>query len=311
MLDIHALQVFMMAARAGSFTAAARNLNMSQPAVSMQIRNLQAYLGVDLFAREGRTMNLTPAGEAMLPLAERILSLTNEAEDMVRGMSSEVCGRLRLGCSAHSADYVLPLLIERFQRSYPDVGFSIEVMSLAEVQQSLLDGVVDFGFTATAGPCEGIVCRTLFRDMIVLVVPAGHPWQGLDSIMPHQLVEAQFICQNRESACRETVSRALERFGIDVSQFNVRMEMGSPEAIVSAVEHGLGVSFVPLLSVAPRVPLGKLAIVDVEGIQLSTSVNMGYSDEHSMTLAQSRFKLFIEHPQTQSILSLMSEGRVG
>lgn len=311
MLDIHALQVFIMAARTGSFTSAARNLNMSQPAVSMQIRNLQAYLGVDLFEREGRSMQLTPAGEAMLPLADRILSLTGEAEDTVRNMASEVSGRLRLGCSAHSANYVLPLLLARFQRSYPDVEFSIEVMSLAEVQQSLLAGVVDFGFTVSAGPCQGIVCRALFRDTIVLVVPAGHPWQDVGTITPHQLVKEQFICQNRDSACRHTVSAALERFGIEVNQFDVRMEIGSPEAIISAVEHGLGVSFVPLLAVAPRIPLGKLAIVDVDGIELNTSVNMGYSDEHSMTLTQSRFKLFLEHPQTQSILSLMSEGRVG
>lgn len=311
MIDVHALQVFFAAARSGSFTAAARSLNLSQPAVSMQIKNLQAYLGVELFERDGRHMRLTRAGEALLPLAERMLDLASHTEEKVREMSSQIAGRIRISCAAYSGCYVLPHLIARFQRMYPDVDFLIDSASNSETHIRLMDGLSDFGLVNTLEPCEGISCRQLFSERIVLIAQAGHPWLGRGAISPHELVTERFICQHPDSACRQKVMGAMERYGISFSQFNVRMEISSPEAIISAVEHGLGVSFVPLVAVAPHIPLGRVGIIEVKDMELSAQVHIAFAGEHGLNLIQSKFKAYLEHPHTQAMLMQMAEGRIG
>lgn len=310
MIDIHALQVFYEASRNGSFTAAGHVLNMTQPAVSMQIKSLEEYLQVKLFVRDGRHMRLTKTGQALVPLAQQLIELNINTEQVIRDSNGQVVGDLVIGCSAPSATYVLPHLIARFQRLYPNVRVSMPVVSHEELVEKLHVGGFDFGVMSVIERCQHVTCVPFFQDQIVLIAPASHPFAAKGKVAPAELLAERFICQDRQSACRYAVGEAFEAFGVDINQFDIGMEIGTPEAIVMAVEHGMGLSFVSMLNAAPRVALGRLAILEVEGVTLHTSIHLGYSTSRVGAPVQTKFRDFVRHPQTQSFVGLLTEGRI-
>lgn len=308
MLDVHALHVFYEAARAGSFTAAARVLNMSQPAVSMQIKSLEDYLQVKLFEREGRYQRPTKVGQSLISYAQQIIELTNSAEERIREAEGQVVGNLTIGASAPSALHILPHLVARFQMLYPGVQVTMPTVSKDELQEHVMRGEYDFGVVGAVTTCDNVSCMPFFQDHIVLAVPSGHPFAQKATISPHDLLNERFICQGPESGCRKAVSDALESYGVDVTQLDISMSMGSPEAIVMAVEHGLGMSFISVLNAAPRLPLGRLAIVEVEGLSLYTQVYLSYSQFYLTNPVQTKFRDFLRHPQTRSLINMLTGG---
>lgn len=308
MLDVHALQVFYEAARTGSFTAAGRVLNITQPAVSMQIKTLEEYLHVELFTRNGRHIRLTKAGEALMPMAQEIIDLTIQTEETIRTSSNDVIGNLIIGCSVPSANQVLIHLVSRFQKLYPNVRISVPSISREELAEKLVSGVYDFGILNVITRCENAGCIPFFQDQIVLIAPPQHPFATRSFITPKELADEKFVCQGESSACRYAVGDALELYKMDTTQFNVVMELGSPNAILSAVEHGIGLAFMSLLEVAGPLSQGRLAIVDVKGLSLSTSVQLAYSEHHTASLAKLKFKSFMEHPQIAAQIQLLTQG---
>ncbi|NWG16046.1 MAG: LysR family transcriptional regulator [Chloroflexi bacterium] len=308
MLDIHALQVFYEATQTGSFTAAARALNMTQPAVSMQIKALEDYLQVQLFERQGRSVRLTKAGQALVPYARQIIEMTVGAEKLLRGANGAVMGNLTIGTSVPSANSVLVHLIARFQKLYPNVRITLPLVSQEELLDKLTSGIYDFGVMNVINRCEQITCMPFFEDRIVLVAPTGASFKLGREIEPTALLDEPFVCQDHHSACRYAVGDALKAFGIEVSELNIRMEIGSHSAIIAAVEHGIGLSFLSLLEVAPALAQGHLRIVDVRDLHLVTHVHLAACSTHITTPVGMKFLAFMEHPQTLAHIRLLTQG---
>lgn len=310
MLDVHALRVFYEAARTGSFTAAARVLNITQPAVSMQIKTLEDYLQVQLFERNGRHIRLTKVGQALMPQAEQIIHLVMHTEENIRTANSQVVGNLVIGCSVPSAHQVLIHLVSRFQQIYPNVQIALPTVSRDELTDRLTSGEYDFGVMNLVSRCDNVECKPFFSDQVVLIAPATHPFAKERDIEPKALLGERFVCQDRHSACRYAVGNALEPFGINVDDFDIAIEVGSPHAIIAAVEHGIGLSFVSQLEAAPRLALGQLSIVEIRGMQLSTPVHMAHSSAHIASPVRLKFQAFMEHPQTIAQIRLLTQGAV-
>lgn len=308
MLDIHALQVFYEAYKTGSFTAAARKLSMTQPAVSMQIKTLEDYLQVQLFERNGRYMRLTNAGQALVPRAKQLIEMAIGTEETIRAANNEVMGDLVIGCSVHSANSVLIHIVSRFQHLYPNVRISIPTVSQDELFHKLDSGEFDLGVLSVFRRCERIQCTPFFDDQIVLVAPVSHPFAEEYAVAPESLLGQQYVCQDDRSACRYAVADALRPYGIDTGQFDIRMELGSHGAIIAAVEHGIGLSFVSLLEAAPALAHGNLHIIDISGVQMVTTVQLAYSKTQAASLAAMKFKAFVEHPQTVAQIQMLTQG---
>ncbi len=308
MLDIHALQVFYEASKTGSFTAAARALNMTQPAVSMQIKTLEDYLQVQLFERQGRSIQLSKAGQALVPLARQIIELTIKTEKTLRGANGLVMGNLTIGTSVPSANRVLVHLLSRFQKLYPNVRVALPLVSREELLDKLISGIYDFGVLNVVNRCEQVACMPFFDDRIVLVAPTMASFTLEREIEPAELLNQQFVCQDHHSACRYAVGDALKVYGIDVNDFDIRLEIGSHSAIIAAVEHGVGMSFISLLEAAPALAQGQLRIVDVRGVRLSTHVHLAVSSTLSSTPVGVKFQAFMEHPQTIAYIRLLTQG---
>jgi DNA-binding transcriptional LysR family regulator len=308
MLDIHALQVFYEASQSGSFTAAARTLNMTQPAVSMQIKTLEDYLQVQLFERQGRSIQLTKAGQALVPLARQIIEMTIKTEKMLRGANGAVMGNLTIGTSVPSANRVLVHLIARFQKLYPNVHISLPLVSQEELLDKLTSGAYDFGVLNLVNRCEQVTCMPFFDDRIMLVAPTLSTFTPEREIEPAALLEQPFVCQDHQSACRYAVGDALKPYNIDINDLDIRMEIGSQSAIIAAVEHGIGMSFISLLEVAPALARGQVRIVDVRGVRLITHVNLAASSTHITTPLGIKFLAYMEHPQTVAHIRLLTQG---
>jgi DNA-binding transcriptional LysR family regulator len=310
MLDNHALRVFLEAARTENFTEAGRLLNLTQPAVSMQIRSLENYLQVDLFEREGRSIRLTKAGQALVPLAQQIVQMAVAAEETIRSVNGRVAGNLTIGCSTASGKYILPRLVARFRSLYPQVRVTIPVVTPEAVLEGVSSGVYDLGVVSEAAAEVDLGTADFFTDRLVLIVPAGHQWTPYESIEPEALLAEQFICREPEAPCRMIIDRGLSSVGLNPEDLNIVMEVGNQEALAMAVEHGIGVSFVSLLAASPRLALGRLAIVNVCGLELSNPVQLVYATSRPASPVRTKFLEFVEQPQNRTMVNMLADGRM-
>lgn len=306
MLDIHALHIFYEAAQARSFTAAAHALNMTQPAVSMQIKALEDHLQVKLFQRSGRTMQLTKAGQALLPRAKEILDMAINTEQVLRTANDEVMGDLVIGCSVPAASQVLIRVAAQFQQQYPLVRIRIPTVSKEELINKLTSGQYDFGIMNIVDRCDSVECLPFFKDEIVLIASVDHPFSQETHILPQDLRGERFVCQGPDSACRYVVKDALRPYGVDTSNFDVRMEIGSYGAIVSAVAYGIGLAFVSRLETIGAVSQGTVRTIRIDGVDLRATVGIGYSNTHATSLAALKFKAFITHANTRAQIAQMT-----
>ena len=282
MLDSHALEVFVAAARTQSFTEAGRLLGLTQPGVSAQIKTLEAYLDVQLFERNGRSICLTEAGQLLFHRAEALLLLTRETEEVVRYSDNRIAGDLVIGCSAASGMYVLPRLIARFKRLYPDVRVTVPIVPVNVLFDKLRSGEYGIGIVNRDLMEPGFIQFEIFQAQVVLTAPNTHPWAGQVTIQPEGLLQEHFICQVSDSTCRQAVSRSLQAADLDIRKLHIVMEIDSPEAQAMAVENGLGLSFIPKIAVMPRLALGKIAVVNVEGLRASYPIYAAYHQEHAL-----------------------------
>ncbi len=310
MLDIHALRIFLEAARTENFTEAGRNLNLTQPAVSAQIKTLEDYLQVKLFERDGRTVRLTKSGETLMPMAQQLIHMAISAEETIRASEGKVVGNLVIGCSAAAAKYVLPHLVMRFQRLYPNVHVSIPVVSRQFLMEKIAQAEYDLGVVSVREPDYDMSYSDFFLDRLVLIAPSSHPWARQGTIKPHQMLEEYFICREPESGCRATVAEGLAKVGLSIDQLHHVMEIGNAEALAMAVEHGIGMSFVSQPVAVSRLPLGRLAIIQVEGLELISPVEFVYSRSRPASPAQIKFLEFANHAQNRLLVQMLAEGRV-
>jgi DNA-binding transcriptional LysR family regulator len=305
MLDVYELNVFLTAAETENFSEAARQLHLTQPAVSMQIRALEKKLGIDLFHRTGRTLALTEQGRTLMPLAREVVNRAKHIQEELESLKGEVVGHLKLGCSTATGKYILPHLVARFRHCHPKVQITIYNHSRSTVLNELDDGSVHLAVVSSQPTGADVVFRHFFTDHVVLIVPADHPWAELDIISPEQLRQADFILRcDSASGTRQEVEAMLEAVNLSLSDLNLVMEIGNSEAISMAVEEGIGVAFVSRTVARRGIELGRIREVRVAGVSLQRQVFMAHSRRHPATRAQMEFWSFVQQPENEHLLHL-------
>lgn len=303
MLGIHELQVFVAAAETENFSAAARKLQLSQPAISFQIQSLEQQLNVQLFQRTGRRITLTEAGRDLLPMAREMLNYSSRIEETMCARQGIVKGSVQIGCSTSPGKYILPHLIGAFRQRYPDVQFSVHVMDRRSVEDRLLTKQIHIGVVGLCMNNSDLECWPLCMDQLVLIVASTHSWAHLPKISLTQLQDAQWIFREEGAATRQLVETSLAESGLDSRSFHVAMELGSPEAVETAVAAGHGVSFVSQLAVRHALESGRIKTVDVEGLTVQRQIYLARNRHRPCTCAQLRFREFIESNDGQELLA--------
>jgi DNA-binding transcriptional LysR family regulator len=289
MLDAHQLNVFLVAAETLNFTVASRRLHMSQPSVSQHIQSLEQHFGQPLFIRAGRTIQLTDAGEALVPLAQEMVNRSINIEETLKSLQGEVYGQLLFGCSTTPGKYILPQLLARFHNKHPKVKVACHVSSQEQALQTLQDEEIHFALASTPHTAHrNLEFRKFMSDQVLLIAPLDHPWAAQGEIDPEELYGGEFILREESSGTRLAVRDALATVGIMEQELDALLILGNSEAIALAVEEGLGVGFVSSLVVS-RLVNGRVAPIKVRGLKIERDIYVSKLNNRLMTKAQTAF----------------------
>lgn len=293
MLNLEALKVFLAVAEHGSFSEAGRNIHISQPAVSQIIQGLERQLEVQLFTRQGRTAQLTEAAQVLLPMARELIATSQRVEQTMFSLQGEVIGEMNIGCSTASGKYLLPGLISRFRRLYPQVRLNVLVTSRESVINKLISRQAAFGVSSKQINHPELEYLDFFTDAVILIAPSNHPWARNRKIYPDDLLEEPMILREESAGTREVMMEGLRKHDLSPEMLNVSMVLGNAEAIEMAVEEGLGIAFVSRLAALRGLALGRIVEIDVEGMQLLRNIYLIRNRQQPPTRAQVEFWRFI------------------
>ncbi len=263
MMNVIQLRAFVAVVEHGSFSEAARIMGLSQPAVTMQIQGLEADLGVTLLDRRYRRIEMTEAGRALLPYARTVLGELEAAREEVERLAAKVGGHLRLAASTTPGQYVLPRLLGAFLRAHEDVSVSIHVTDTTEVVGLIESGEAHIGMTGAKIPGARVAYEAVGTDSLLLVCPPDSHLLGRSDLSLSDIAEEPFIVREPGSGTRMIFEDTLRSGGIDPAELRVVIELGTSEAIVSAVEGGLGVGVVSRWMADKALRLGTIAEVPI------------------------------------------------
>lgn len=270
-MDLRQLLTFRTVVDKGSFSQAAEELEVSQPAVSFQIRSLEERLGHRLLDRSGRRVTLTEAGEVVYRYARRMIGLEAELEREMGEIGTRVSGPLVLGSSTGPGELLLPRLLGAFHREHPDVRVSLMVSDTQTVCERVLDDELELGVVGAARPHRGLVFEPFVRDELVAIVPPGHPMAARGSVTLEELVTEPMLLQQEGSGVRSVVEAAMREGGLRDRDLNVAMELGLQQSVKAAVLDGFGITVISRLAAEREIADGSLVALTLEGPGLERS----------------------------------------
>lgn len=259
------LALFHAVAQAGSISRGAARARVSQPAVSKQIAELEAALGLRLLERLPRGCRLTEAGRILEDYALRWNTLETDAARAIEEYRGLKRGRLAIGASQTIGGYLLPGMIAEFHRRFPEIELQLEIGNSEHVQRLLLAGAVELGLTEGTLESEELESTVFFKDELVAIAPAGHPLLKKKSVTVRELCREPFILREEGSGTRAVMERALRRQGLKIKPL---LSLVSPEAIKNLVTAGMGFSIVSRLIVALELQTGSLGIIPLKDLTI-------------------------------------------
>ena len=264
------LRILKAIAAQGSFKKAADLLYVTQPAVSLQIQNLEKQLEITIFDRGGRKALLTEAGRLLLDYCERILNQCDEACKAIEDLNSLKGGTLVVGASQTTGTYLMPRMIGLFRQKYPDVSVQLQVHSTRRTCWSVANGQIDLAIIGGQLPSdlENLLQVIPYAtDELALVLPSKHTLSNKNELLKEDLYKLNFVTLDSQSTTRKVVDKLLQDSGLEIQRLKIEMELNSLEAIKNAVQAGLGASFLPVVSIERELSAGtihKAFIADLE-----------------------------------------------
>lgn len=252
------LQVFHTVAGVLSFTRAAELLNMTQPAVTHQIRQLEADFNTRLFDRENNRISLTRAGEEVLKYANQIIDLYGDMHESVKSLTGDQSGLVTLGASTTIAEYMLPGLLGEFRQNFPDVQVRLRVANTDAIVHMVADNTIDLGVVEGDVSNQYLLIEDCLADELRVIMPPDHVLATKTAVEPADLIAHPFIFREDGSGTRSVIANFLQAHELNEDDLNQPFELGSTEAIKGAVQAGMGISIVSKAALVKEERLGLL-----------------------------------------------------
>ncbi|HHV76844.1 MAG TPA: LysR family transcriptional regulator [Syntrophothermus lipocalidus] len=243
-MRIDLFKTFVRVIETQNFTKVARELDISQPAVSKQIQALEEMYGVLLLERTGKKLKPTQAGEALYGCAKDILRAVEKTERVMGDLLETRKGRLLLGASTIPGQYIMPLLMTGFKARFPHIAIYMEVGDSEVIMGKVVDKQLDVGVVGAWTGDRRVDFFKWISDELVLVVPEGHRFLEMDGVTLTDALQEPWVFREKGSGTRMTLEDALQGRGIKREDLNVVAELGSTEAVLASVEAGMGISLV-------------------------------------------------------------------
>ncbi|MBE9076248.1 LysR family transcriptional regulator [Romeria aff. gracilis LEGE 07310] len=261
---LHQLKVFEATARHGSFTRAAEELYLTQPTVSIQVKQLTKAVGLPLFEQIGKRLFLTQAGQKLLETCQNIFEGLDQFEMSVADLKGMKQGQLRLAVIT-TAKYFVPRLLGPFCHRYPGIDISLKVTNHQHIQERMAENKDDLYIISQPPSQPDLKVYPFLENPLVVLAPTGHPLAGKHNVPIEKLNDAPFIMREPGSGTRQAVQNLFEQHNIEVK---VQLELGSNEAIKQAIAGGLGISILSQHTIISEGTGGEFAILDVEGFPI-------------------------------------------
>ena len=279
-MTLHQLRLLCAVARHRSLTRAGEELLLSQPAVTMQLKELQKELGAALYERLGKTLHLTTAGDILERYARRILALVEEAEAAVHALQRDNGGRVRVGASNTPGIYLLPPLLSAFCREFPAVELAITIGNTQTIAEKILHNELDLGVVGESLHRAELTIMPWVTDTLVLAVSAHHPWATRKTVAPEEMLTERLLGREPGSATRKTYEQAFLQRGLTLPK---TIEIGGIEAIKRAVEADLGVAILSAYSVAREAKEGRVATLALKGLPITRPLSVVHHKDKTLT----------------------------
>lgn len=275
-MNLATLQTFVVVAEKKNLSLAAQEIHITQPAISKQLSVLETHFGTALVERKGRGVSLTPAGEVFYKHAREMLELMQRAERDIRQMSGEVRGRMVIWSSTIPGHYILPPIIGRFKKEFPDVQTVLHIGDSKEAIRKLLEESAHLGAVGVLPNNKRLEGIKLFSDELVVIAPPSHPFATRSEITLEELAKEPLVWRELGSGTRSTVEGHLSRGGLTSDKLQIALELGSTGAIVTAVEAGAGISVVSRWAVLKEQALQQIVTIKIKDLPMQRDLYLVY-----------------------------------
>ncbi|MDM9384954.1 LysR substrate-binding domain-containing protein [Chlorogloeopsis sp. ULAP01] len=275
---LHQLKVFEAAARHGSFTRAAEELFLTQPTVSMQIKQLTKSVGLPLFEQVGKRLYLTEAGRELYATCRQIFETIAKFEMKVADLKGLKQGQLRLAVIT-TAKYFIPRLLGPFCQLYPGIEISLQVTNHEGILERMTNNMDDLYIMSQVPEHLDVSYQQFLENPLVVLAPINHVLANEKNIPIQRLANEPFIMREPGSGTRRAVQKLFDEHGVTV---NVKLELGSNEAIKQAIAGGLGISILSRHTLLPDT--GDLIILDVEHFPIKRNWYMVYPSGKQLSI---------------------------
>jgi DNA-binding transcriptional LysR family regulator len=304
-LNFHQLYIFYAVATHHSFSRAAEALDITQPAVSIQIQELEKSLGATLFHRRSRGLRLTEVGETVMTYSQQIFSLSSKLLETIQELHGLQLGRLTLGASTTPGEFVLPLAVGQFRRSHPGIQVELSLANTRLIVQRILNHEIDLGMVGDwpQQQSEELELTNYLNDEIVLVAAPDHPVAKLRPLSLEQVIGHGLIVREEGSATRSTAERCFTDLGVTPV---VALSLGSNQAVKQAAVAGGGIGVISRLGITAEVRAGMLTILQVENWDCRRPLILVRPKDRYLSPAQRAFLEFLETERPALTLEALS-----
>jgi len=282
-IDSRQLLAFKTLAETGSFTLAAKQLNLTQSAVSHSIKALEEDLGCPLINRLGRRIHLTEAGDIFLAAADKIHQRMLRVRSELQSLGRWGAGRLRIGAGTTACQYILPTVIREFRQIFPECQLSIYSNNARELMDELRNNEIDIALTLAPLASEDIDSQLVFTDSLLLAVAPSHPWSSRTFAPASEIDEQTFITYGKGSLTFESIRRHLRAEG---HAFSKVIELDSVEAIKELVKIGIGVGILAPWVAQKEVSDGSMHLLSPTRKQLKRTWGACYLKGRKLSLME-------------------------
>ncbi|KGK88724.1 LysR family transcriptional regulator [Desulfosporosinus sp. HMP52] len=280
------LKIFVTVAELKNFSRAAEELYLSQPSVSLQIRNLENELGSKLINRSPKHLELTQAGEILYGIAKQILLLYDKAKLEINQLTNTVTGSLKVGASYTIGEYILPYALTEFVAQFPNVDIEASIANTVEITNAVRSNHLDLGLVEGEVNHADLDVQALMDDEIILVVPNQHVLAGLPVVTAEDLQDRVWILRESGSGTRDYSDKLIKEWKIDVKKTHI---FGSSQAVKQAVIAGLGIALVSSWIVHKELKTKELTAIRIKDKRLVRSFSIIRPKNSEMSMAMNIF----------------------
>lgn len=298
-MDLKHLALLCRVAELGSFSLAAQEMGITQPAASQQVRSLEKHFGAQLIDRSGREATPTDAGRVLCRYARHMLDDYDRAQREIADLSELLAGRVDVGASTGPGEHIMPGLIADFRSRHPKVDVSLRVTATREVIEQVLARDLEIGVVGAVTHERDLVVHDLARDEIVIACRPDHRWAGRDDVPFAELAREPLVVQQKGAGIRDVFNDQLRERGVGERDLTIAFEMGLNESAKNAVMAGAGVTYLSRFAVANELAAGTLATARLADFRIERFFSFVYARRRALSHAAAAFVDYLQERSKQ------------